>query len=228
MDIESLYDEVIQLLENEELTDNFDLKHFYISDAIAKSSFLLRHNPNSANFHHLLGLCWYQYPDWSPERSTSIRKYLQNALSIDPFHHFANQYLGYINFDETYYEAALKYFNATNHEFFISIDQKWRSLKSTELAIVCKLRLGQTVDTSTLNSFFEDYLTEENRDIPNTVVTLELRRYAESRFDQLQDIKGEPLNSILKFLDAAGDLGRSEHMGLKSSWSSFLGAKGGV
>jgi hypothetical protein len=222
MEIESLYDEVVQLLEDEALTDDFNLKRVYVSDAISKANTLLRHNPGDADFHHLLGLCWYHHPDYSPERSISIRQSLQTALTIDPCHHFANQYLGYINFDETHYEEALKYFNATNHEFFISIDQKWRSLKATELAIICKLRLGQPVDMLTLNSFFEDYLAEENKDIPDTAVPLELRRYAESLFDQSQDIKREPLNSILKFLDNAGDLKRSDHIGLKYSWSRHL------
>jgi hypothetical protein len=106
----------------------------------------------------------------------------------------------------------------------ISVEQKCLSLKAIELTIVCKLRLGQVVDPSTLNSFFEDYLTQENEPIPNTVVTLELRRCAEWLFDQSQDIQRKPLNSILKFLDTAGDLDRSDHIGLKSSWSSYLGS----
>lgn len=224
MEIESLYDEVMQLIENEAFTDDCNLKRSYVLEAISKTNFLLRHNSYDADFHHLLGLCWYHHPDKSPERSISIRSSLQNALVIDPLHPFANQYLGYINFDEAYYEEALKYFNATNHAFLISIEQKWRSLKTIELAIVCKLRLGQVVDTSTLNSFFEDYLAEENEPIPNTVVTLELRHCAEWLFDRSQDIQREPLNSILKFLDTAGDLERSDHIGFKFSWSSYFGS----
>jgi hypothetical protein len=218
-EIDAFYADVERLLNDESVTDDPDLKRFLVVDAVSKAQDLIRRCPDDADFRHLLGLAWYHHPDKSAERSAAIRDALHRALDIDPCHQFANQYLGYINFDEADYETALNHFRNTDHDFFISIQQKWRSLKAIELAFVCELRLGQSVNLAALNAFFDDYLAEERRDIPNTVVTLELRRCAEWLFDQSGDVSQPPLNAIARFLDAAGDLSRSDHSEFKAAWS---------
>jgi tetratricopeptide (TPR) repeat protein len=218
-EIDSLYAEVEHLLDGETVTDDRDLKRLLVRDAISKAQQLIRRCTNDADFFHLLGLAWYHHPDKSKERSAAIRDAWRRALDIDPHHQFANQYLGYINFDEADYETALKHFRNTDHEFFISIHQKWRSLKAIELAFVCELRLGRAVDLAALQDFFDDYQTEERADVPNTVVTLELRRCAEWLFEQSGDLNEAPLKAIVAFLDAVGDLARSDHSEFKAACS---------
>jgi tetratricopeptide (TPR) repeat protein len=218
-EIDCLYVEVEYLLEEEAVTDDRDLKRSLVRGAISKAQHLIRRCPDDPDFLHLLGLAWYHYPDKSKERSAAIRDAMRRALDIDPHHQFANQYLGYINFDEADYDTALKHFRNTDHEFFISIHQKWRSLKAIELAFVCELRLGRTVDLAALHDFFDDYQREERSDVPNTVVTLELRRCAEWLFEQCGDVKEPPLDAIVGFLDAVGDLARSDQREFKAACS---------
>ncbi len=218
-EIDALYADVERLLDDESTTDDPDTKRSLVLDAVSKARDLIQRRSDDPDFYHLLGLAWYHHPDQSPERSVSIRKALSRALLLDPSHHFANQYLGYINFDEADYEVALRHFRNTDHAFFVFIDQKWRSLKAIELAFVCELRLGRPIDSAAFNAFSNDYLAEEREDIPNTVVTLELRRCAEWSFDQSGNVDQKPLSAIARFLDAAGDLERSDHAELKTAWS---------
>lgn len=214
---DALYADVERLLNAESDTVDDGAKRSLVDTAISKAATLVQQSPNNADFHHLHGLAWYHHPDKSDARLTNIRSALQRALSIEPRHHFANQYLGYINFDIGEYATAKPHFDATDHGFFESIDQKWRSLKAIELAFVCQLRLNQPVDTDALNHFFASYLAEERESIPNTVVPLELRRCAEWLFDQNGNTNAEPLHSIINFLHSCGDLARSDHSGLKAS-----------
>ena len=214
---DALYADVERLLNAESNSDDVDAKRNLVDTAIAKATELVQQSPNNADFHHILGLAWYHHPDKSDARLASIRSALQRALSIDPQHHFANQYLGYINFDVGDYTFAHNHFAATDHAFFESIEQKWRSLKAIELAFVCQLRLGESVDMDTLKKFFATYLAEESKPIPNTVVTLELRRCAEWLFDQNGNADADPLHSIVEFLHDCGDLARSDHSGLKAA-----------
>lgn len=213
----ALFSDVERLLNAESDTDDDDEKRDLVDTAISKAATLVQQSPDNADFHHLHGLAWYHHPDKSVARLTSIRAALKRALAIEPRHHFANQYLGYINFDVGDYAAAKTHFDATDHAYFESIDQKWRSLKAIELAFVCQLRLDQSVDMEALNRFFASYLAEEGQPIPNTVVPLELRRCAEWLFDQNDGADAEPLRSIVNFLHACGDLVRSDHSGLKAS-----------
>ena len=73
------------------------------------------------------------------------------------------------------------------------------------------------VDMDDLKRFFASYVTEELEPIPNTVVTLELRRCAEWLFDQNGNADTEPLRAIVQFLHDCGDLARSDHSGLKAA-----------
>lgn len=212
---DALCADIERLLNAELYTDDDDAKRGLVETAISKAATLVQQSPNNADFHHLHGLAWYHHPDKTNLRLTNIRSALQRALSIEPQHHLANQYLGYINFDVGDYATAKTHFDATDHSFFELIDQKWRSLKAIELAFVCQLRLDQPVQRDALNQFFAAYLAEERELIPNTVVPLELRRCAEWLFNQNGSTNAEPLHSIVNFLHACGDLSRSDHSGLK-------------
>ena len=216
-ELDALYSDAERLLSDESDADDEDVKRNLVDAAIGKATELLRRLPDNPDFHHLLGLAWYHHPDKTDARLGNIRSALQRALSLDPEHQFANQYLGHIDFDVADYAAAYERFATTDHAFFVSIEQKWRSLKAIELAFVCQLRLGRDVDLDNLNRFFASYLAEEREQIPNTVVPNELRRCAEWLFDQNGNADAEPLHSIVNFLHACGDLARSDHSGLKAS-----------
>ena len=220
-EIDALYSDAESLLVDESTTDDPDKKRSLVLDALSKARDLIQRCPDDPDFHHLLGVAWYHHPDESPERSVSIRNSLSHALSLDPSHQFANQYLGYINLDEADYETALKYFRNTDHEFFISTGQKWRSLKAIELGFVCELRLGRPIDSVAFDAFSSDFLAEERKDIANTAVTLELRHCAEWLFDQTGDVNRQPLNRVAHFLNAAGDLEHSDHSEFKAAWSHW-------
>ncbi len=216
-ELDALYSDAERLLSDESVADGDDVKRNLVDAAIEKATELVRRSPDNPDFHHLLGLAWYHHPDKTDARLGHIRSALQRALSLDPKHQFANQYLGYINFDVADCANAYEHFATTDHAFFVSIDQTWRSLKAIELAFVCQLRLGRDVDLDNLNQFFASYLAEEREQIPNTVVPIELRRCAEWLFDQTGDLDVEPLRSIVGFLYDSGDLARSDHSGLKAA-----------
>lgn len=216
-ELDALYSDVERLLNDESVADDDNAKRTLAYTATEKATELVRRSPDDPDLHHLLGLAWYHHPDKTAARLVQIRLALQRALSLDPKHQFANQYLGYINFDVADYAAAYEHFAYTDHAFFDSIDQKWRSLKATELAFVCQLRLGRDVDLVSLSQFFASFLAEEREQIPNTVVPIELRRCAEWLFDETGNLDVEPLRSIVGFLRDSGDLARSDHSGLKAA-----------
>ncbi|GAA5510700.1 hypothetical protein [Novipirellula caenicola] len=216
-ELDALYSDAERLLDDESVADDDHVKRTLVDTAIEKATELVHRSPDNPDFHHLLGLAWYHHPDKTDARLDQIRSAFQRALSLDPQHQFANQYLGYINFDVADYADAYERFASTNHEFFFSIDQKWRSLKATELAFVCQLRLGRDIDLDKLNQFFAFYLAEEREQVPNTVIPIELRRCAEWLFDQTGNVDDEPLRSIVDFLHASGDLQLSGHAGLKAA-----------
>lgn len=217
---EAKYLDVEKLLNSVSTSKKVELTRDRVSETISKAEELIQHCPNDPDFHHMLGLDWYRHPGKSGERSQSIRKALKTATDLNPSHQFANQYLGYINFDEGQFEQALAHFRSNHHDFFISIEQKWRSLKTIELAFVCELYLARSVDLAALKHFFEDYLAEEQEDMPDTVFPIELLRCAEWLFDRDRDVTREPLRSILQFLNATGELEHSDCPELRSAQSN--------
>ncbi|MEM7312609.1 MAG: hypothetical protein AAF497_05605, partial [Planctomycetota bacterium] len=105
-DHDALCADVERLLNAESETDNVDVKRNLVDTAISKATALVQQSPNNADFHYLHGLAWYHHPDKSDARLTNIRSAFQRALSIEPQHHFSNQYLGYTNFDAGDYGIA--------------------------------------------------------------------------------------------------------------------------
>ncbi|MEM9334379.1 MAG: hypothetical protein AAGA33_05965 [Pseudomonadota bacterium] len=114
--------------------------------------------------YHLAALVWYDYPDDTKERSDKVKSFLTRALSIDPDHMFARQYIAYTCFDEGDYEAALSHLRRLNTDYFENLDQHWRVLKNRELEIAADLYLGNAVSQSAFANLVFDYVSAESDD----------------------------------------------------------------
>jgi len=98
--------------------------------------------PDDAEFNHLAGLCWYQHPETSDERSRLARSYLERAVQLNPDHQFARLFLAHHHFDEKRYLESLDCLLAVDYDYFTNRDQSWRNLKADELKLTCELYLS--------------------------------------------------------------------------------------
>lgn len=127
-------------------------------------------NPSNAEASFALGLCWYNYPATSQERTENIEKWLRKAIEIEPNHQFANLYLGHFFFDEGRYDEALIRFEQVNPIHFKEIDQTWRAIKLRELVICCQLYLEwQQVSSSAFQKLLGEYLSLSIEEAPHPV-----------------------------------------------------------
>ncbi len=196
--IEKLLNKIDRLLNSEIDTDNIDEKVKVIKTAIRLSEKLVETASEDADSYYMLGLCWYNFPRCSNERSWRVRFNLLKALTIEPDHQFANQYLGYLYFDQDKLKEALNRFRLTDHSYFISIDQHWRSLKAKELALVCEIRLHTNgFSLSKLDSFLWEYLNKYEQDKIGVEWPVELKQCAEWLFENGKDINDPIVHKIV-------------------------------
>jgi hypothetical protein len=215
-----LFEEIDQLLTEESCTAIEDEKRRSVHIAIGKAGQLVEMEPNNADAHHILAICWYHHPSKTPERSQQIRHHLNVVLALNPDHQFANQYLGYINFDDGNYSESLSYFERTDFDYFDSLDQKWRTLKARELIIVCKLRLGYaSFNLWELRAFVAAYQEQLRLDDANTAWPLELRVCAEWLFERGVQADSPVIDTIMRFFDELGFLKTVKNQRLLDSWN---------
>lgn len=218
-DAANLYDKIEHLLRKETCCDAHVEKLKLINTAILKATRLVELEPKSADAYHLLALCWYHHPDKSPHRSNEIRRNLNHALSIDPQHQFANQYLGYINYDEGFYKEALDCFERTDSGFFESIDQIWRSLKARELKVVCKLHLDlESFGIEELNSFIAAYKAQFQRESSNTAWPSELIYCIEWLYANGLPVDNPIIDSAFRFFDEIDFLNVVKKLQFVEAW----------
>jgi hypothetical protein len=98
--------------------------------------------PLAADAQHLAGLCWYDSLGSAPDRLRRAEGFFRRAMALDPSHPFAFVYLAYLLFDQGRMAEALPLFQMTDRSFFEKQGQQWRNLKTDELILVCRLRLG--------------------------------------------------------------------------------------
>lgn len=136
------------------------------------ASQLLASNPNDADVCYAIALTWYHR--WLPknERRTCLQ-WLEKADELDPQHPWVPLYLGYQHFDDEQYSDAIAAFSRVNHDYFASIDHHWRNLKTRELMICCRVRIGSSdAELGTLSQLVSDYKTSEifDRPVPSEIV----------------------------------------------------------
>ena len=112
---------------------------------------------DKSEFYYLIGYCWYLFPLDSLERRNNIVSHLQRSVSINPHNHFARLYLGHHYFDQNEFFLALKSFELVDLEYFASIEQKWRALKTTELILSCGMKVNNKLDVATALSLIKAY-----------------------------------------------------------------------
>jgi tetratricopeptide (TPR) repeat protein len=129
-----------------------------VGEAVALLQKCVADAPDDAEYAYALGLCWYDYPEPNPARSSNVEKFLKRALELSPGHQFALLYLGHLYFDERRYREALERFESVSPDFFEKLDQQWRVLKLEELILCCRLYLHpQEVASKDVDSLCQTY-----------------------------------------------------------------------
>ncbi|MEQ8790477.1 MAG: hypothetical protein RIC55_29545 [Pirellulaceae bacterium] len=218
-DIDALMTEIEQLIVEQMSTDDADEQRRLADAAIEKAEQLVARRRDSAEAHYMLAVCWYHHPDRSRRRSEQVRQHLDIALGLDHDHQFANQYLAFINLDQSRYEAALARLEKTDFDYFDAIGQPWRALKARELLVVCRLRTGRSsFDIEELHNFIEEYLDQFEEDPSATTWPVELRSCAEWLFERGDDVDNPILETILSFLAEIDFLDSLENQALLDAW----------
>jgi tetratricopeptide (TPR) repeat protein len=217
-DVDALFAEIEQLLVAESSAEGLELKRGWINRAIRKARELVELIPTDADAHQMLGVCWYHHPDWNAERSTAAHKHFATAIELNPEHHFAHQFLGYLNFDEQKYEEASPHFRATDFQFFVSIGQTWRALKAMELAFACEIHLGRDLDADAFADYMHEYVTAASSEEVKVARPTELLSCAEKLFAHNGDVTAQPLQRLLAFLEVTGELEQCENAAMKLAW----------
>ena len=217
---EKLVMRIEELLDEEIDTDNVQDKVRVIHKAIRLSEELVELAPKDGNSYYLLALSWYNFPHKSNVRSWHTSSNLLKALQIDPNHQYANQYLGYLYFDQDRLEEAKDRFDLTDHSFFQRTGENWRSIKAKELSLVCEIRLDTNgFDEAKLDTFISEYLDEYAQDKTTAEWPTELKQCAEWLFENGVDINN-PL--IFKIVTLSRDLGMTLW---NRTLASYFGAK---
>jgi tetratricopeptide (TPR) repeat protein len=223
IEVDTLFEKIDQLLADASAANSEEERLRIVDAAIGRANRLVELEPENANAHHVLSLCWYHHPSNSLDRSHQIRRHLEVALGIDPSHQFANQYLGYINFDEGRFAEALACFERTDFNYFESLDQSWKALKARELIVVSKLRLGfDFFDLQELTAFIAAYRKQFSRDETNTVWPLELSACAEWLSEHGVLPEGPVVSAIVRFFDEIGFPLTMRNQRLVGAWPKGL------
>ena len=227
-DPEELFAEIETLIVAEVSAAGIGAKRDLIDTAIRKANTLVESYPTVADAHYMLGVSWYHHPDKDATRSNHARAALLEAIAKEPSHHFAHQYLGYLNYDEGRYDDASPHFRAVDFQFFVSIGQVWRALKAMELAFACELRLGRDLDAVAFENYAHEYRQAMSAGSSNLLPPSELRLCAEEIFARRADATTSPLSQslsppltmLLAFLEAVGELQNSPDTALKQAWAA--------
>lgn len=154
------------------MTDSLDEASLSSLRALCEEAISYAETHKDADSWHLAALAWYELPECSTRRSKMIRFCEAQALEIDPTHQFARQYLAYQQFDEGFYEDALKSLELLTPEYFEELGQHWRVLKNRELVLAARLHLQLDVSLDDIQSLLKDYVSAS--DVDDDAVPLEL------------------------------------------------------
>ena len=108
-----------------------------------------RSDGTNAEYKYLAGYIYYGKPNKTDDSWRLAESFLKEALAVNSTHPFAHYYLGCLYFDRKRYSNALDVLNDLDDNYFIAMDQRWRTAKTMELRLCCKLYLsaaGSPVD----------------------------------------------------------------------------------
>lgn len=89
-----------------------------------------------------LGLAWYHIPLETKSTLAAAQGLFERVLKNDPSNGMARHYLGCLFFDQGSYTEAYRIFSGLRSEYFESMGQIWRWIKTCELRICCCLFEG--------------------------------------------------------------------------------------
>jgi tetratricopeptide (TPR) repeat protein len=143
-----------------------------VNQLIEELGCLTTAEPKNSDAFHLLGLCWYEFPEISADTQRHAEKAFRDALAIDPEHQYANLFLGHVLFDMMRYEEADQRFAMIDPKFFIARTQQWRVVKNDELRLCCRLELEPaSVTFHELDALCQRYETDRELPVPGEIVS---------------------------------------------------------
>jgi len=174
-------------------------------------------DPNNPSLHHMLGMCWYDEPEWSDKIRQAIEFHFKTAKQLAQSAHFPSLYLGHFYFDEGRYAEALPLFQQVDENYFEDIGQRFRILKNRELILCCQLYLnpGDIAD-SELEAICMAY---ENADEEDRPAPLEIAICIATLTNISQEKKRAMARIIIELIQSLGYenafLARSDYQHLK-------------
>ena len=176
---------------------------FRESDTLAKN--ILELDPNDVEATYAVALTWYHR--WPPESRENCVEWLLKTEQLDPTFPWVPLYLGYQNFDTENYATAIQQFARVNRDFFASIEQHWRNLKTEELMIVCKMKGdSENLLFSELVDIVNRYIAaeQEDRPIPIELVAAMVEGDFIKRFDENPMVVA---SEVVRLIEGIGDQG---------------------
>ena len=155
---------------------------FRDAEHLAKQILVMQ--PNDARATYAVALTWYHR--WPPEDRQNCIEWLRKTEQIDPDFPWVPLYLGYQLFDTGKYADAYQHFDCVNRDFFSSIEQHWRNLKTDELMLVCQIRGDLDMpDIATLSELASNYINaeQEDRAVPTEIVSAAIEPELRGRFN---------------------------------------------
>ena len=212
--------DIYELILEATVEDNTEKSKNILAKAISALSIYGKRSPKSSDYYYLLGLCWYECPENSVERSNKIVYYLEKSILKNKYNYFAIIYLGFFYFDSKKYKAAKKTFAGIELDFFDEIDQHWRYLKIKELSLCCDIYIDPNFmtirdGTISIEKFIDSYLELDSYE---TAVPVELVR---CMYEHISLLSQFLLNKILTLIEHSGstELLRKEYDFFKNALS---------
>jgi hypothetical protein len=141
LNFDARYDRAIRVLDHTVTIENPARRKAVFDILVREAEQIVALRPEDANANYLAGLCWYDHPESSQNRSRLVKLYLERAMRLDPGHQFARVFLAYHHYDERRYQESLACLASLDYGAFANLGQSWRNLKSDELKLACRLSL---------------------------------------------------------------------------------------
>ena len=122
--------------------------------------------PFDAEFCYAIALTYY-HRRAAPEECRKCFEWLRMTEERAPAHPWVPLFLGYQFFDDAHYARAIAEFKRVDQQYFASIDQDWRNIKTDELMLVA-LILGNSspIEFKQLEQLTDRFLRAEESDRP--------------------------------------------------------------
>ena len=181
---DSIHDRLFDMIWEAECEDDHELANWTFGKAEQLAHDILKSNPQDDDACYAIALTLYHRHADTSERRACVQ-WLRKTEQLNPKHRWVPLYLGYQLFDDGEYNLAYKEFARVERDFFTSIDQHWRNLKTDELVLVCRVcgdfPVVSLQDVSTLVTRYVS-ASEEDWAVPIEIVRALTDRKTHGRF----------------------------------------------